>query len=90
MVNLNSKIKRIGFVALVIGFLFLTFSSFFKILIEGRSTYYFVMSILKQDDYAQEYSALGTLGVCLIILGAAFSFAYDKGIGRIVRWISKG
>ena len=86
---LDTKIKRVGAVMLVIGLVFLTIgsiqlfndmwrlSNFFPYLWESLS-----LSGRRYHDYW-----MAAQGVYLTCLGLMLSYAYDRTTGRLIKWI---
>lgn len=108
MNHINTPIKRIGFIALIIGVLFLAVGI---ILMFSDVQYYryqygynqnsmllryldgLTNQIIKSLSFNTESSSFNFFlgaGFYLTIMGFLFSFAYEKGLGRIINWVKKG
>lgn len=85
--RLDSKVKRIGFVVMVVGLVLVAAGCWFIETGGGGLPGAFWASVLFDRNYYAETSRLVSYGFPLTIAGFLLSFAYDLGIGRIVRWI---
>lgn len=90
--NLNTPLKRVGFIALASGLIMLAVGLYLAI----SHSYYGVFDL---DDYLEaltnHYShkngyRLIRYGTYLTILGSLLSYFYDKTMGKLIAWIIKG
>ena len=84
-VRLDTRVKRIGFVVMAVGLVMVGSGSW---IIWNDFPAAFWASVTFERGYPFETSRLVSYGFPLAIAGFLLSFAYDAGIGRIVRWIN--
>lgn len=86
--TLNTPVKRVGFVILAIGS-----TSFFLgwILWAIKDFVYawdeFIKAVSFDFYYWKGYSKFLCFGFYLAVIGVMFSYLYDKGIGKLIKWI---
>lgn len=90
MGNFNTPLKRLGFLFFVVGLFLIVISLFIQIAIEGEHFLNVLRDSLYFYTWSSSFSFVFLLGFLFSILGFLLSFAYDKGVGRLVYWITKG
>ncbi|TNV22129.1 hypothetical protein FH968_04440 [Buttiauxella sp. B2] len=88
MNQLNTPVKRIGFLVLAIG---LALFAIGWIMWAADDFVYgweeFIRSVTFDTYLWNNYNNFMCYGFYLALFGAVFSYFYDLGIGQIVRWI---
>lgn len=87
--RLDTRVKRIGFVAMLAGLVMMAAGCWFIVDFGTDLTTIFWASVVFDRRYYEQTSRLVSYGFPLAIIGFMLSFAYDPGIGCIVRWIQR-